>query len=82
MTVLFVSFPQLSVSGALCSAHLHLQHLVENGLGQAFTNMSLMGSLDQLVSVLFVWNNTPTPGDLTTTNTSDTAVFSQQCFQT
>lgn len=52
------------VSGTLCSPHLHLQHLVEDGLGQAFSNMSLVGSLEQLVSVLFVWNNTATPGDL------------------
>lgn len=44
--------------------HLHLQHLVENGLSQTFSDVSLLGSLDQLVSVLLVWNNPPTPGDL------------------
>lgn len=49
------------------SSHLQLQHLVENGLSQAFSHMSLMGPLDQLVSVLLVWNNTPAPGDLVTT---------------
>jgi len=51
---------------------------VENGLGQAFTHMSLVGSLDQLVPVLFVWNNTPTPADLITTTVS--AVFNQYAF--
>lgn len=53
-----------------CSPHLHLQHLVENGLGQAFSNVSLVGSLHQLVSVLLLWNDTATPGDLMTTTVS------------
>ena len=40
---------------------------MENGLGEAFSNVSLVGSLDQLVSVLLVWDDTSTPGDLRTT---------------
>lgn len=48
----------------LCSSHLHLQHLVENGLGQAFSDVSLVLPLTQPVSVLLVWNNATAPGDL------------------
>lgn len=48
----------------LLSSHLHLQHLVENGLGQAFSDVSLVLSLGQPVSVLLVWDNASTPGDL------------------
>lgn len=48
----------------LCSSHLHLQHLVENGLGQAFSDVSLVLSLAQPVSVLLVWHNASAPGDL------------------
>lgn len=46
------------------SSHLHLQHLVENGLGQAFSDVSLVLSLGQPVSVLLVLDNASTPGDL------------------
>lgn len=55
------------VPDKVCSSHLHLQHLVEDGLGQAFSDVSVVRSLDQLVSVLLVWNNAPTPCDLKTT---------------
>lgn len=46
------------------SSHLHLQHLVENGLGQAFSDVSLVLSLAQPVSVLPVWHNASAPSDL------------------
>lgn len=45
-------------------SHLHLQHLVENGLGQTLPHMSLMGSVDQLQPVLLVWDDAAAPGDL------------------
>lgn len=46
------------------SSHLHLQHLVEDGLGQAFSDVSLVLSLGQPVSVLLVRDNASAPGDL------------------
>lgn len=52
------------------SSHLHLQHLLENGLGQAFPGVSLVAPLDQLVFVLLVRNNASAAGDLTTTITT------------
>lgn len=39
---------------------------MENGLGQAFSDVSLVLSLAQPVSVLLVWDNASTPGDLQT----------------
>lgn len=63
----FYSFLFLA-SGTERFSHLHLQHLVEDGLGQAFPDVSLVGSLDQRVSVLLVRNDAPAPGDLRTTS--------------
>ncbi|TNN69226.1 hypothetical protein EYF80_020543 [Liparis tanakae] len=60
------------------SSHLHLQHLVENRLGQAFSNVPLVVPVDQLVSVLLVWNDTPTPADLRTATVS--AGFEPRCL--
>lgn len=54
------------------SSHLHLQHLLENGLGQAFPGLSLVAPLDQLVFVLLVGNNASAAGDLTVTITTTT----------
>lgn len=45
---------------------LHVQDLVEYGLGQAFSHMSLVGPVDQLLSVLFLRDNPATSGDLET----------------
>lgn len=60
-------------------SHLHLQHLVENGLGETFVDVSLLSLLDQLVSVLFVWDDTPAASDLETKAGSAEV---SQCFQT
>lgn len=60
-------------------SHLHLQHLVENGLGEAFVDVSLLSLLDQLVSVLFVWDDTPAASDLETEAGSAEV---SRCFQT
>lgn len=68
---MFFSIFLLFVLGySIGSSHLHLQHLVENRLGQAFSNVSLVVPVDQLVSVLLVWNDAPTPADLRTATVS------------
>lgn len=54
------------------SSHLHLQHLLENGLGQAFPGLSLVAPLDQPVFVFLVGNNASAAGDLTVTITTTT----------
>lgn len=60
----FIPPPTPTPTPPLCSSHLHLQHLVENGLGQAFSDVSLVLPLAQPVSVLLVWNDASAPGDL------------------
>lgn len=54
------------------SSHLHLQHLLEDGLGQTFPGVSLVAPLDQLVFVFLVRNNASTAGDLTVTKRTRT----------
>ena len=45
-------------------SYLHVQDLVEYGLGQAFSHVLLVHSMHQPVPVLFVRDDPPAPGDL------------------
>ena len=45
-------------------SYLHVQDLVEYGLGQAFSDVPLVHSLHQPGPVLFVRDDPPAPGDL------------------
>lgn len=54
------------------SSHLHLQHLLENGLGQTFPRVSLVAPLHQLVFVFLVRDDASTTGDLTVTRRTRT----------
>lgn len=44
--------------------HLNVQHLVEDGVGQAFPHVPLVLFPHQLLLELLVGDNAPTPGDL------------------